>query len=180
MKAILTADIHGLYSGWQKITRLLNKDDILVIAGDLYDSKYGDRQNPDFQPEKIISEFDNLTNEKHFVYGNCDLPQSYPGQNKQDLFKVFGRSIFLTHGDDLGTQPEIVKTEKHPNIYVSGHTHIFSLRGYQNMLILNPGSPSKPKTANSTYGVVEKLTDSIRVSIVDIQSDEELVAIAIT
>jgi len=174
MKALITADIHGLYSVWQKVTRLLNKDDILIIAGDFYDTKYGDRLNPDFQPEKIIAEFDNLINEKYFVYGNCDLPSSYPHQNRHLSFEMFGKSIFLTHGDELSSQPEIIAIEKKPDIYIYGHTHVFALRKYQEMLIINPGSLSKPKTANYTYATITLENKTLKTSIIDLHKDEEL------
>ncbi len=52
-KLIVTADIHGSYSSWLTIKALLSSNDKLVIAGDLFDTKYGNFSNADFQPESI-------------------------------------------------------------------------------------------------------------------------------
>ncbi len=69
---LITADIHGYYSSWQTIKNLLDQKTTLVIAGDLFDTKYGNPTYHDFQPDKIKEEFKALPNKKHFVYGNCD------------------------------------------------------------------------------------------------------------
>ena len=55
-KLIVTADIHGSYSSWLTTKTLLNSNDKLVIAGDLFDTKYGSFSNADFQPELIKKE----------------------------------------------------------------------------------------------------------------------------
>ena len=57
MKVVVASDIHGFYSKWCTITNLLEKNDILAIAGDLFDTIYGSYADTDYQPDKIRSEF---------------------------------------------------------------------------------------------------------------------------
>ena len=52
----ITADIHGRYSIWQKITQRLTPEDILIIAGDLFGTRYPEWSLPDYQPENIRAE----------------------------------------------------------------------------------------------------------------------------
>jgi len=52
-KLIITADIHGSHGCWLTLTNLLKPDDTLIIAGDLFDTKYGSYSNTDYNPEII-------------------------------------------------------------------------------------------------------------------------------
>jgi len=51
-KLIVTADIHGSYSSWLTIKALLGSNDKLVIAGDLFDTKYGNFSNAERKREQ--------------------------------------------------------------------------------------------------------------------------------
>ena len=53
---IITADLHGSYTSWLTLKTLLAPGDGLVIAGDLFDTRYGDFSDPDFQPDAIKEE----------------------------------------------------------------------------------------------------------------------------
>ena len=50
-KLIVTADVHGSFGSWLTLKQLMKPGDKLVIAGDLFDTRYGNYSNPDFQPE---------------------------------------------------------------------------------------------------------------------------------
>ncbi|MBL6996315.1 metallophosphoesterase, partial [Desulfobacula sp.] len=69
-KLIVTADLHGSYSSWLTLKNLLGPLDELVIAGDLFDTKYGNFTHIDFQPESIKKDLNNFNHRFYYVYGN--------------------------------------------------------------------------------------------------------------
>lgn len=152
-RAIVVADIHGVYSVWQTIKEQLGSEDVLIVAGDLFGTRYPSRDNPDFQPEKIREEYIRLPNEKHYIYGNCDIPDFFPGQEYEKNIKFNGLKILLIHGDmefkDFGF-----------DMLIFGHTHVPFLKREGDKIHLNPGSPSKPRGFTgglllSTYALIE-------------------------
>ncbi len=168
-KLIVTSDIHGSYGSWLTILSLINKGDALAIAGDLFDTKYGNYANTDFKPESIKKELNLFKNPFYFVYGNCDLQSFYPGFDKYLQFEYESIKIFLYHGHmasdfDLDTK-----------IIIQGHTHLCSLTKKKNQIFLNPGSISCPRNGMYTYGVIEKNW----THLIDLQSGKKLISIEI-
>ncbi len=137
-KLLISADIHGLYSGWQIILAQLGEKDVLAIAGDLCGTRFPKPDDPDYQPAQIMTEFRDLKNEKHLIYGNCDIPHFFPGLMHSERFEYAGKNILLVHGD---TEYE----DKDFDIVIFGHTHVPFLKQDNGKVYLNPGSPSKPR-----------------------------------
>lgn len=171
MKAIVAADIHGLDSGWQQLKQSLNPEDTLILAGDILGEKYPDSSH-DYQPAKIKSELKALTNKIYLVLGNCDIASSLGTNNRELEFELFGKKVYLTHGDSPLTIPEIICREKNIDIYISGHTHCFELRQYQDCLILNPGSLTKSRAIYHTYATIENIGKKINCQLINVFSGE--------
>mmetsp|Transcript_13415 Transcript_13415/g.6569 ORF Transcript_13415/g.6569 Transcript_13415/m.6569 type:complete len:163 (+) Transcript_13415:53-541(+) len=116
-KLIITADIHGAYSAWNKIKFLLRDDDTLAVAGDLFGTRFiryfGEQ---DYYPEKIKKEFIGLSNRKYYVYGNCDHEEFFPCQEHFVRFEFNEIAIFLQHGHIKSEIPNV-------DILIGGHTH---------------------------------------------------------
>jgi len=108
------------------------------VAGDLFATRYPSRDNPDYQPEKIREEYIRLSNEKHYVYGNCDIPDFFPGQEYEKTIKLDKLKILLIHGD-------LEHQHSGHDIIIFGHTHVPFLKKEGKLIHLNPGSPSKPR-----------------------------------
>ncbi len=166
-KLIVTADVHGNLSSWLTIKALLNPGDKLVIAGDLFDTKYGNYTNADFQPESIKKDLKKFKHDFYYVYGNCDVPSFFPGFDRNIIFNVFNRQIFLYHGD----RPH--KGQLNMDVIIQGHTHIYSLIKKEGQIVMNPGSITYPKRGISTYGVI----DDTGADIIKLDTQEKLISI---
>ena len=149
-KLIVTADIHGSYTSWLIMKNYLAPSDTLVIAGDLFDTRYGNTANPDFAPEQIKTELNTLDHPFFYVYGNCDTPSFFPGFDTQITFSAFDKTLFLSHGHLSVSGPAGV------DIIIQGHTHCCSLEKKGTCIIMNPGSITTPRNGIHTYGVIEK------------------------
>ncbi len=164
-KLIITADIHGFFGSWITMQNLLEKDDSLAIAGDLFDTRYGSYSNPDFAPEQIKKDFQNFKNPFYYVYGNCDTQSFFPGYEKHIEFKYNDKKIFLHHGH----KPTRINDA---DIVIQGHTHLCSLEKKGHTIFLNPGSISLPRNNIYTYGIIE---DNF-ISLVDLSSGKSLIS----
>jgi len=166
-KLIVTADIHGSLSSWLTIKALLNKEDKLVIAGDLFDTKYGNYTNSDFKPETIKQDLENFKNDFYYIYGNCDIPSFFPGFKTNIKFNAFNQKFFLFHGH----QP--YKSSSKVDIMIQGHTHIYSLKKQEGIIYMNPGSITYPKKGVETYGEI----DNTSASIIELKTGYKLISI---
>ncbi len=166
-KLIVTADIHGSYSSWLTTKALLNSNDKLVIAGDLFDTKYGSFSNADFQPELIKKELKKFNHDVYYVYGNCDVPSFFPGYQVKTAFNAFNRQVFLHHGH----RP--YKDFPGSDIIIQGHTHYYSLLKKDGQIFMNPGSITYPKSGIETYGVI----DNTSADIIELETGNRLISI---
>jgi len=155
-KLIVTADIHGSYTSWRTIKKLLNPDDTLLIAGDLFDTKYGNPSHVDFQPESIKKELIRLKQHFYYVYGNCDMTSFFPGFGSTLTLTIFNKKIFLTHGH----RPFTPSTDI--DIIIQGHTHLCFLERKGQQIFINPGSLTCPRNGMKTYGVIENTSASLK------------------
>lgn len=166
-RLFITADIHGSLSSWMTIKALLAPGDGLIIAGDLFDTRYGNYGDNDFQPESIRQEIlqwnRDKTNTLYYVYGNCDTQGFLPGYGETLTFLAFGKSIFLHHGHRPAP-------ESFHNIIIQGHTHESTLIKKRNQVIINPGSISRPRKNGYTYG----LMDERKISIIDLPTGKPI------
>jgi len=166
-RLLITADVHGSYATWITLNSLLKPDDILVVAGDLFDTRYGRRSSPDFQPDHIRDNLREMKNKVYFVYGNCDEPSFYPGQDYTLEFESMGLNIFLHHG-----HTRLNTISPRTNLIIQGHTHLASLEKHQETFFLNPGSLACPRNGLYTYGIV----DNNKIQLMDIKTKSKLIS----
>ncbi len=164
---IITADLHGSYAAWLTVKNLLTRDDELVIAGDLYDTRFGNFSNPDFQPDSIREELLRLEHPFYYVYGNCDSPSFFPGYYQEMRFNVFNKKVYLAHGHHSPAMPE------NDDIIIQGHTHLYSLEKKGSQLFINPGSLTSPRNGTSTYGFIDKTS----AGIIELKTGKNLISI---
>lgn len=149
-KLILTADVHGSFGSWLTLKSLLNKEDSLVVAGDLFDTRYGNYGHADYQPESIKKELKHFGHPFYYVYGNCDIPSFYPGAEFSLTFSGFNKKIFLHHGH---CAPDLDGSE---DIIIQGHTHLCFLEKKGRQIFMNPGSIACPRNGIFTYGIIDQ------------------------
>lgn len=167
-KLIVTADIHGSTRTWLTLKELLNKADGLVVAGDLFDNRYGNYSDPDFKPDFIKEQVKALSHIFYYVYGNCDVPSFFPGYETHLTFSAFGKKIFLHHGHCPVSWPDDT------DVVIQGHTHLSFLERDQNTIFLNPGSVSSPRNGLYTYGAI----DQSGVSLVQLTTGKKIVSVS--
>ena len=169
-KLLITADVHGSYGTWMALKSLLEPEDALVVAGDLFDTRYGHWNSPDFQPRHIRDDLGKIKNQVYYVQGNCDEPAFYPDQVNTLTFEFMGLKIFLHHGHrNPGPIPSGV------NLVIQGHTHLAALENIENTFFLNPGSLSYPRNGLFTYGIV---TDT-RIQLMNLKTGMELTSLSL-
>ena len=154
-RLFITADIHGNISTWLTVRALLNPKDGLVIAGDLFDTRYGSYFHPDFRPEDIRRDIPSLESRLYYVYGNCDSPSFFPGHDHHLEFQSLDKKIFLHHGHARPVLP------RDSEIIIQGHTHYPDLKKRKGRIFLNPGSISSPRNHAPTYAVMDE--EGIRI-----------------
>ncbi len=166
-KLIVTADIHGSYTSWLTMKNLLKPSDKLAVAGDLFDTKYGNFSNTDFQPESIKNDLKTFKHPFYYVYGNCDTTSFFPGFDTIKEFGAFNKRILLSHGHKPFSYTANV------DVIIQGHTHLCLLEKKDSHIFMNPGSITCPRNGIYTYGVIE--TSS--ASLIELKTGNKLITI---
>ncbi|RKD28983.1 metallophosphoesterase [Thermohalobacter berrensis] len=159
MKILVVSDTHG---DIHKCTEILEKEksvDLFIHLGD-----YTKDVNQ-------IKEKFNITILN--VRGNCDyLDYNTP---EEEIIKVNGKRILLTHGHRYGVKRGLQNLyyrskELELDAVFFGHTHIPTLRNFDNILFFNPGSISRPRGRNldKTYGLIT-IEDNIKPNIIKVK-----------
>lgn len=145
MKILVVSDTHG------NIDNLINflgeeKFNMLFYLGDYVKDgiKISDILNI---PYKIVR-------------GNGD--QHVQDFHDDEIFQLKSKKIFLTHGHkynvNFGIERIYYKAKEIGADYTFfGHTHIPIIEKFDDITIINPGSPTLPRTSNRqrTFGVIE-------------------------
>jgi len=172
MKKIgIISDTHGSLERWKLAWEVLKDTDIIIHCGDLFNHGPGNPVPEGYCPKKLLEIFNNLEKPFFVVKGNCDsevdktlltVPFSYPY-----FFAIFENyKFFATHGNIFTDNKLFELGEKwNINFLISGHTHIWLLEKKNNIIVINPGSPSLSKTEPSC-GIIN-LEDK-KVSILEI------------
>lgn len=133
MRVLVTADTHApnrKLPDW--LVRLAGRADLVLHAGDFCDfSTYG-----------TFAALAPL----YAVRGNNDLDLHLP---ERLLLRLAGVSVGIVHGD-LGpgrstAERALFAFPERPQVVVFGHSHAQLLQRVEGVLLLNPGSPTKPR-----------------------------------
>lgn len=134
MKIGITGDTHGSTQAIRRILQLTPPVELWLHTGD-YAADGNLLNNMSGVP--VIS-----------VRGNCDLLDS--DVKPDELLELEGFKVWLTHGHkyiernvqaDLGYWAHQLGQE----LVVFGHTHVPMCEHYTDTLLINPGSPSRPR-----------------------------------
>lgn len=133
MKIGILSDTHGNWDSVDNVVCQAGKIDMWLHCGDCVpDAEY---------LQDLVSA------PVYFVAGNCDWPTSEACYER--IIDAEGHRIFLTHGHNYGvrhTQEYVAEAaeSQRADIVVYGHTHIVDYTP-GSLLILNPGSASRPR-----------------------------------
>lgn len=150
-RLIISADIHGSLSSWIFLESLVGKTDGLAIAGDLFDTIYGNYSDPDYSPESIKKALAKFSRPFFYVWGNCDNANFYPGAAHSLEFRFNNLPVFMHHG-----HRHDIEVPAHARLVIQGHSHHAVLEKKERTVFFNPGSITVPRSGIATYGVLEE------------------------
>lgn len=158
MRAIVFSDSHGNYDILEQIMER-HKDD-----GDIF-IHLGDGEN-----EVELIRYVYNDKKIYFVSGNCDWGSDVPDYN---IINFCGKTIFFTHGARFGVKNGIetlmaYARKSEADILLFGHTHISEVSYVEGIYVMNPGSCSKPRSGNPSYGIIDITEAGIAMHTVEL------------
>jgi len=158
LRILVVSDTHGDLDPVQQAIEQLGPVDMVLHAGD----HYRDSEEIEYLLEIPVKA----------VAGNCDFPGDGPAEQ---LLEIEGYKVFLTHGHRYGVNRSIrllleKAKELGADVVIYGHTHIHQCILEENILILNPGSPVKPRGGNAPSLAVLEL-DGAKIKAEILQLD---------
>lgn len=155
-RLLVFSDLHGSLPAWLTIKALVCPGDAVAIAGDLFDTKYGRYDEPDFAPDQIRSSMTDLDFKLFYIYGNCDAEGFFKGFSHELGFSALKKNIFMHHGHK---DPLIIP--RGTDIIIQGHTHLPQLEKIKDCILLNPGSMALPRNDVPTFAVIDSNSVSL-------------------
>ena len=144
MRIGVMSDSHGDEDAVKKAVQSAGNVDIWLHAGDYYHDVNFIRKN---HITKIVS-----------VAGNCaGIGIKCP---EEEFVQCAGKEIWICHGHRYGVKSSTRELEWMAKTYevdiaVYGHSHIPEMHWEDELLILNPGSVSRPRFKNPTFAIIE-------------------------
>lgn len=145
MKILIVSDTHGDINRVVQNIKNMEKFNMIFHLGDYVEDA-----------EKISQLFDipMIT-----VRGNGDIQRD--DYNYDEVLEIKEKRIFLTHGHKYNVKQNITNLyyralELNADIVIFGHTHVPIIEKIDDMIIMNPGSPTYPRGFNkkSTIGIL--------------------------
>ncbi len=165
MKIGVISDTHGDVAAWQKALKLFEGASYILHGGDvLFGGSNGLAAELNESPIPII-----------FARGNCDsdIDQAVLKYSIASLITetmLDGLNILIHHGNKYSNE-ELANKHK-PDIIVSGHTHVYGVKKYNDTIFLNPGSPSLPKNPQKIPTVA--IIEDREIKIIDLGTGSEI------
>lgn len=159
MKIFVVSDTHGNTREFINTVNSMGKPNLIIHLGDYVED--GMKIEEMTGVETII------------VKGNGDY--FHPRFNEDEILTIKDKRVFITHGhsynvryneDNLLYRGE----ELNADLILFGHTHVPLLFKETGIIVMNPGSPSLPRSFNrrKTFGIIN-IGDEISGEIVEIE-----------
>lgn len=151
MKIGVISDTHGNVSAFKKALEFFDGADLIIHAGDVlyHPPRMGFTEGYDIPA--LVNALNSLEIPIVIAQGNCDA-QVYeellqmPVQSPYAVANCDRTSIVINHGHLLVRDQMIELAKRYKAQYfVSGHTHYPVLERVEDVVLMNPGSPSIPK-----------------------------------
>ncbi|HOV80778.1 MAG TPA: metallophosphoesterase [Bacillota bacterium] len=151
MRVIVFSDTHGMLKNALHVLKEAGRVDMILHAGDCYRDALmlADKTGLPFRA----------------VRGNCD---KFAEGEEEELVDLSGHRVLLTHGHQAGPgrwyEALLARAgECGAAVVVFGHTHAVEVVWEAGVLLLNPGSISKPRDGQRpSYGILETDGGNIR------------------
>ncbi len=103
------------------------------------------------------------------VNGNCDY---HPELNDYEVMKIENVKIGLTHGTvyPKGDTQQLYYLAKElgVDVLISGHTHKSLIKQVNDVLLLNPGSPTQPRSTEASIMLIKIENSNLEAKIIKI------------
>ena len=183
MKIGITGDTHGNVKAWKIIMDEYFKNaDIILHTGDILAPGPKNSITKEYNPPELAQEINITDIPLIFAKGNCDAEVDqmlikYPILAPYAFLYLENSKILLTHGHLLGNlnAPDSPVKLYKIDILISGHTHRHSLKQEDDLILLNPGSPTVPFDNIPTIALIE----NNEIKIIRIDEDETLISLKI-
>lgn len=158
-RILVFSDSHGEPEAMKQIIENMNEVSAVIHLGDL---------NRDIQ--FLEDCFYDIP--IHGVQGNNDFTGEYPNEK---LLSYDGKKIFITHGhyylSNWDSEPlKTIPATQDADLILFGHTHIAEEERFDGKILANPGSISRPKIGQPSYGVIEIEDGVLRYCNIEIPS----------
>ena len=160
MKIIVVSDTHGNNGSFLETAMAMEKPDLLIHLGDYIS---------DAKKISKIMKVDYITVKGNGDYGIMDF-------NEDELLEINGKKIFLTHGHRYNVSYNLENIyhkglELGADLILFGHTHVPIIEKTKELIIMNPGSPSTPRTIDRkrTFGLIT-IGEDIKVELIEIKN----------
>ncbi|MDD4839294.1 MAG: phosphodiesterase [Clostridia bacterium] len=158
MKIIIASDIHGSASSAKNILSKANKNDKIILLGDIYN--HGPRNPlPDgWAPMEVAAALNSHKKNLTVLQGNCDSEVDQMISEfrfKKKLTLNLDRLLFFSHGHKFNIDNPPSKLAKGAVVFY-GHFHIPYIKEQDGVYFVNPGSCALPLGGNpKSYATYE-------------------------
>lgn len=161
MKIGVISDTHGSLNNTEKALDILKDCDTILHLGDVLYHGPRNALPEDYNPKDlavILKSMDNVI----YTRGNCDsdvdqMVIEHDLTQKHRIMNLGSHRILTIHGyeEDEDRRIRIAKTNK-CDIVITGHTHVKVLDKKDDVILLNPGSPSIPKDGVKSVAIIDE------------------------
>lgn len=154
MKIGIISDTHGDLLSAEKAIKAMGDIDLLLHAGDTY-------------RDAILLE-ETLDIDVIAVKGNTDFDCE---ASSETIISIEGKRIFLTHGHKYNVKYSLDRLyykalETNSNIIIFGHSHIPIHAKENDIIFINPGSPSSPRDGSKpSYAIMNICEEDIDIKL---------------
>lgn len=158
MRIIVVSDTHGNNGPFLEKAITMEKPDMIFHLGDFV---------ADAKKISKIMEIEYIA-----VKGNGDY--AIMDVNEDELLEINGKKIFLTHGHRYNVHYDTHDLYKKglelgADLVLFGHTHMAIIEKKKDLIIMNPGSPSSPRSLDRkrTFGLIT-IGEEIEIELISI------------
>lgn len=155
VRVAVVSDSHGAAGAAEKLARSAGRVDRLFHLGD--HAREAEMFAEAVGAESFLA-----------VRGNCDGRDE---AETTEMAYIFGHRIMLTHGHEYNVKTSLLRLslaaqEMEVEAVLFGHTHQSAIDFAGGMLMVNPGSISRPRLMRPSFAILEITRDRIAPKIV--------------
>ncbi|MBQ0104733.1 MAG: phosphodiesterase [Armatimonadetes bacterium] len=151
MKIGILSDSHGGLEALKKTFRWFEGADAILHGGDILYHPPRDTEFSDYRLMECVNFLNSVIPPIIAVKGNCDSEVyseilNFDTDKSTAVYKYGDVGIVINHGHNLNDITKVcLAKDLKARIFVSGHTHVPVLEERDGVILINPGSVSRPR-----------------------------------